>query len=290
MCFLVSMLEPDKGGHLFASSVDRGFTFVDLGSPEAVARAVGASRGEGITLNNKRLTVEPSKKPVWPSGLKAIADHKGAPGPAKGPPCVKGKGGVNVPLFALLLSLFFSSLSFFFFFSLSLFLMLCLFLLLCLLCFSSLFFFQSCAAVSHNSPPRATVHTQTALWVCSHYYIRVRILIGRKVDFSENHANIVVFCGERAPPNLRNAIHLPLRSARSTTYPNRRSRNFPYPPRIVPPERIGPKPSNRRSYGRQETLACDGGPPIHKEVLRAPRQEPRDRFPVLPGLPMLCAS
>ena len=64
-----------KEGKLIASSVDRGFAFVDLGSQEAVARAVGASRGEGITLNNKRLTVEPSKKPVRPSGLKAIANH-----------------------------------------------------------------------------------------------------------------------------------------------------------------------------------------------------------------------
>ena len=91
------MLEPDKDKMLVANNIsDRGFAFVDLGSQEAVARAVSASRSEGLKLKDKRLTVEPSKKPVRPSGLKAMSDRKstGAPKTA-GSHAGKGKGGVR---------------------------------------------------------------------------------------------------------------------------------------------------------------------------------------------------
>jgi len=92
----VFMEEPDVGKMLIANNVDRGYAFVDLGTTEAVARAVSASRGDGITLKDKKLTVEPSKKPVRPSGLKAIAERKGAPGSgAKGSSGGKGKAGVS---------------------------------------------------------------------------------------------------------------------------------------------------------------------------------------------------
>lgn len=72
----------EENGHiLVASHFDRGFAFVDLGSTAAVARAVSASRNDGIRVGEKRLTVEPSKKPVRPSGLRAMNERKvtGAP-------------------------------------------------------------------------------------------------------------------------------------------------------------------------------------------------------------------
>ena len=46
--FLVFMPEPDKEKMLVANNVDRGYAFIDLGTQEAVARAVSASRGGEI--------------------------------------------------------------------------------------------------------------------------------------------------------------------------------------------------------------------------------------------------
>jgi RNA recognition motif-containing protein len=64
--------------------IDRGFAFVDLGSQAAVARAVSASRAEGIKMGEKKLVVEPSKKPVRPSGLKAMNERRGPTPPYGG--------------------------------------------------------------------------------------------------------------------------------------------------------------------------------------------------------------
>eukprot|EP00615_Pteridomonas_danica_P004393 CAMPEP_0114345830 /NCGR_PEP_ID=MMETSP0101-20121206/12576_1 /TAXON_ID=38822 ORGANISM="Pteridomonas danica, Strain PT" /NCGR_SAMPLE_ID=MMETSP0101 /ASSEMBLY_ACC=CAM_ASM_000211 /LENGTH=471 /DNA_ID=CAMNT_0001482099 /DNA_START=176 /DNA_END=1591 /DNA_ORIENTATION=- len=98
------MTEPDPERLLIAEQYDRGFAFIDLGSQEAVARAVSASRSnEGIKLKKKnaavssssltlpenghdegsnqqvkKLFIEPSNKPVRPSGLKAINERRGS--------------------------------------------------------------------------------------------------------------------------------------------------------------------------------------------------------------------
>lgn len=70
--------DKDKEKMLIANTgYARGYAFVDLGSQEAVARAVSAGRSsEGVKCGGKRLTVEPSKKPVRPSGLKAMTDRR----------------------------------------------------------------------------------------------------------------------------------------------------------------------------------------------------------------------
>jgi hypothetical protein len=88
------MVEQDREKMLIAEHYERGFAFVDLGSQEAVARAVQASRGEGIKCGEKRLNVEPSKKPVRPSGLRAMSDRRSG-APPKPPTTGKGKGGVS---------------------------------------------------------------------------------------------------------------------------------------------------------------------------------------------------
>ncbi len=77
------VVDQDREKMLIAEHYDRGFAFVDLGSQEAVARAVSASRGEGIKVGDKKLTVEPSKKPVRPSGLKAMQDRRFFPAPSQ---------------------------------------------------------------------------------------------------------------------------------------------------------------------------------------------------------------
>ena len=59
--------------------IERGFAFVDLGSQAAVARAVTASRMNGIQMGGKKLVVEPSRKPVRQLGLKVVDDgHSGS--------------------------------------------------------------------------------------------------------------------------------------------------------------------------------------------------------------------
>lgn len=83
----------DNGHILVAPHFDRGFAFVDLGSTAAVARAVSASRGDGIRVGEKRLTVEPSKKPVRPSGLRAMNERKVSGVPAAKTPG-QGRGRV----------------------------------------------------------------------------------------------------------------------------------------------------------------------------------------------------
>ena len=72
-------LEPehDDDKIMVAGHFSRGFAFCDLGSREAVARAVNQSRtSEGIVdSTGRRLRVEPSKKPVRPSGLRALNER-----------------------------------------------------------------------------------------------------------------------------------------------------------------------------------------------------------------------
>ncbi len=76
--FIRFMDEPDRNKILIAPDhIPRGFAFVDLGSQAAVAKAVSASRMEGVKMNDKKLSVEPSKKPVRPSGLKAANERRG---------------------------------------------------------------------------------------------------------------------------------------------------------------------------------------------------------------------
>jgi hypothetical protein len=93
--FLRFMSDQNPERLLVAGHFDRGFAFIDLGSQEAVARAVSASRSpEGIKVGPKgktnknksgdggdeikRVVVEPSQKPVRPSGLKAIHERRGS--------------------------------------------------------------------------------------------------------------------------------------------------------------------------------------------------------------------
>ena len=76
--FVGFMVEPDRNKLLIAAHYDRGFAFVDLGSAEACTRALGQGRGAGFRLGDRRLVVEPSKKPVRPSGLRALSGRKGA--------------------------------------------------------------------------------------------------------------------------------------------------------------------------------------------------------------------
>ena len=75
---------------LAACNFDRAIAFVDLGSTAAVAAVVTQSRREGgIQFSEtKKLNVEPSKKPVRPSGIRAMHDRKGGGAPKEG-----GKGG-----------------------------------------------------------------------------------------------------------------------------------------------------------------------------------------------------
>ena len=56
----------------------RGFAFVDLGSQAAVARAVNSAHKEELLLHGKKLVVEPSKKPVRVSGLRASNKRRAA--------------------------------------------------------------------------------------------------------------------------------------------------------------------------------------------------------------------
>ena len=67
----------DEGdGVLIVPYLDRGIAFVDLGSTEAVVRAVAAAKQERLRSrspsNHGLVTVEPSKKPVRASGLRAM--------------------------------------------------------------------------------------------------------------------------------------------------------------------------------------------------------------------------
>ena len=75
-CFLDDELY--SGDIKVAGHFDRGFAFCDLGSREAVARAVNQSRSaEGVVDGaGRRLKVEPSKKPVRPSGLRALNERQ----------------------------------------------------------------------------------------------------------------------------------------------------------------------------------------------------------------------
>lgn len=79
-----------NGQMLVAAHFAKGHAFVDLGSTEAVARSVTASRSEGIKVSDKQLVVEPSKKPVRPSGLKAMHERKW---PASASQAGKPQGG-----------------------------------------------------------------------------------------------------------------------------------------------------------------------------------------------------
>jgi hypothetical protein len=85
---------------------DRGFAFIDLGSQEAVARAVSASlSNEGIRMRKggkggkegDKLVVEPSKKPVRPSGVKAINERKNSG--SLSPKLVNAKGKAVIYIF-----------------------------------------------------------------------------------------------------------------------------------------------------------------------------------------------
>ena len=54
--FIQFMDEPDRSKILIAADhIPRGFAFVDLGSQAAVAKAVSASRMEGVKMNDKKL-------------------------------------------------------------------------------------------------------------------------------------------------------------------------------------------------------------------------------------------
>ena len=54
---------------LVSFDIKRGYVFVDLGSKAAVSAVVTQSRREGgIEFGEKKLNVEPSKKPVRPRG------------------------------------------------------------------------------------------------------------------------------------------------------------------------------------------------------------------------------
>ena len=76
----------DRDKMLIAGNhIERGFAFVDLGSQAAVARAVTASRMNGIQMGEKKLVVEPSKKPVRQSGLKAMRQPRDARAPLSDP-------------------------------------------------------------------------------------------------------------------------------------------------------------------------------------------------------------
>lgn len=62
---------------LVAPHFERGYAFVDLGSKEAVLDAILESKSlRGITIGNNRVVIEPSKKPVRPSGIKAILEER----------------------------------------------------------------------------------------------------------------------------------------------------------------------------------------------------------------------
>lgn len=65
---------------------ERGVAFVDLGSTKAVMSAVHAARVDGIQIQDTHITVEPSKKPVRASGLRAMNVRKRGDGipPASG--------------------------------------------------------------------------------------------------------------------------------------------------------------------------------------------------------------
>lgn len=66
-----------EGGHvLIVPYYERGVAFVDLGSTESVVRAVNSARNEGLKIHDQLLTVEPSKKPVRASGLRAMNVRK----------------------------------------------------------------------------------------------------------------------------------------------------------------------------------------------------------------------
>jgi hypothetical protein len=87
--FVTFLSDRDPEKLLIAGHFDRCYAFVDLGSQEAVARAVAASlAGSGLVAGPNRLEVQPSKKPVRPSGLKAIHEKRG-----QGSGQVSGQGG-----------------------------------------------------------------------------------------------------------------------------------------------------------------------------------------------------
>lgn len=70
----------DGDSVLVVPYLDRGIAFVDLGSTDAVLRAVAAAKAEGLRgrspTNHGLITVEPSKKPVRASGLRAMNVRK----------------------------------------------------------------------------------------------------------------------------------------------------------------------------------------------------------------------
>ena len=72
------------GQVLIVPYYERGVAFVDLGSTESVVRAVTAARSEGLKIHDQVLTVEPSKKPVRASGLRAMNVRKRGDGPGVG--------------------------------------------------------------------------------------------------------------------------------------------------------------------------------------------------------------
>jgi len=105
----------DRDKFLITANYAKGVAFVNLGSQEAVARAVSESRGAGIFVGDERLVVEP-KKPrgyVVPSGLGAATapsalvpavsglfaspaqslPRASAPGARAGPAAAGGGGG-----------------------------------------------------------------------------------------------------------------------------------------------------------------------------------------------------
>ena len=70
------MMNDGSAEMLVANYSLRGYAFVDLGSKEGAARALVAAMTNGIFINDKRMKVEPSKKPVRPEGLKGASKKK----------------------------------------------------------------------------------------------------------------------------------------------------------------------------------------------------------------------
>ena len=86
----------DGGQVLIVPYYERGVAFVDLGSTDSVVRAVTAARSEGLKIHDQLLTVEPSKKPVRASGLRAMNVRKRSDAPGVGgtsPSSVKPAAG-----------------------------------------------------------------------------------------------------------------------------------------------------------------------------------------------------
>jgi len=92
--FAQFIVDGDKDKILVAEHYARGFAFVDLGSQDSVLAAVSLSRTDGgLKYADKRLTVEPSKKPVRASGLKAMSERSRTPATGAGGASSSGGGG-----------------------------------------------------------------------------------------------------------------------------------------------------------------------------------------------------